>query len=275
MGGFQVDWAYRGEFPDGSDEDDYKDFITMDNRSIAWEYLRRNPAYIKGWLQLSETGGWDASDADKLTALCERFGLLEGFCPNPYQRSVPFFATEVPINAPNLMGSWNSDGALFVRYGYIPAARPSIDVRLSLELPFEAQAAQIEHFWNKIRTEQKLPPVLRKPTEQQPEVHMRYCRILDALASGITSDSALADYLGMKEENRVDRVAKRRKAALALRDGGYQEIARLTAWREPPAVRKKWLSEPDLDERRAMQMKYKRTAPMWKKIKVRDPETSA
>jgi hypothetical protein len=53
----------------------YAELENASARELAWEFLRRNPRYVRNWEQLDDTQPDDTQPDDAAEAIAERWGL--------------------------------------------------------------------------------------------------------------------------------------------------------------------------------------------------------
>ena len=201
---------------------------------VAFEFLRRNPAYWEFWQQVCSPAPCDLTEqsenADETyrqvkQRAADEFGLWEVVDPR-----LPLEGDRIP---------WTPSASLSSRYEYALASGDAyakteyrfgrhtppdtITIDLRADAPVDTQVEFVRWLLNRVRVSMGLDH--RSLPRFQRRLFAHYLRLLDARNDG-ASLSIIADHLCPGEDSviAVDLVRKRLSMAEAMRDGGYRDL---------------------------------------------------
>jgi len=224
---------------DWKDPAQYEYVTELNDRELAWEFLRRNPDYIEGfkrWSALMQCR--EVREADVLCdTLCEQFRLSKTIgLLNPYLNALEqgqlgfaptiFDGDDLPTQ--ELLRYW-IDGEEVSFMDDIPplSSRLCMEVRIVAERPLEEQLDAIRDYyeWMHRRGDRPLKSEKPKTVRNRPQEFKNYLRILDAKIEGVlNADIAGVMYPGEVRKPAQDKISKQLKKANEWMSSGYLKL---------------------------------------------------
>lgn len=195
-------------------------------RILAWEFLRRSPAYQDDWMEWKFLASASRMNVDEEAAsiadvraadICTRYGITS--LSNP--------VTGASIDFSQNLGATQS-GFDWLAIEGVPGYSdlnlkagagngPVLTARFSLNRPIAPQLKELRNLVDIL--EQTLSAPRRRPKLQFGSL-VTYLRILDGEADGAHRQELIRTLYNGRE----DTFDKARRAALKLRDGGYRDL---------------------------------------------------
>jgi hypothetical protein len=220
--------ACRDAFPEQNPDwrQPYNHVEAWTDVRIAFEFLRRNPAYwefVEQVYSLGESDSPDETYRQIKQRLADEFGLWEVVDPR------------LPMEVNRIL--WTPSASLSSRYAYALARGDSyaeteyrfgrhsppdtITIDLRADAPVDAQVDFVRWLLNRVRRAMGLDH--RNVPRFQRRLFPDYLRLLDARNDG-ASLATIAEHLCPGEDSiiAVDLIRKRLSMAEAMRDGGYR-----------------------------------------------------
>lgn len=178
---------------DWKQSEDYKDMENLDSDQWAWEFLKRNPAYIKEWNRLTE--GWTEEEKElkRIYLLAPEWGLKTYLNPDAKHfyhniRFIPYGGEEEIISSLNfkdtkgtvfLASNLEITGEVLYRFNTRHPIKPQIDLAKKNLLALQQKQKGGEK---------------RKAFKPRRDEWILLIRILDATAAG-AKDKVIASIL--------------------------------------------------------------------------------
>jgi len=243
-------WCEPGETQalDWKNAEDYAFVLQLQDRELAWEFLRRNQDYVKGfseWAALRQNISqkaaessyrvsdeqcqeWEQTLDQECDALCDQFGISKNFGIRHPDAGAPLFEVE-DVKVCEFLRYWIDGVELPLCDDLPPNTKLCMDVRVVAERSIDEQLAEIRRWYFSMREMygEHLPTRTVGSIRLQKSLYPEYLRILDAKSKGATN----AEITAVLFPNDVDNIAaqkrlsERIKSARKIVNGGYLAIA--------------------------------------------------
>jgi hypothetical protein len=245
---FSIYRVCRGAHPAKNPDwrESYDRVARWTGEAIAFEFLRRNPAYWELW-ELVQRDAPSADQFREVQRLMARFGLWRVNDPR------------LPL-ADRQFGPWSVTASISARYLYTvqsaaqgdhteyrfgkPAPPDTITIDLRADAPVEAQVDFVRWVLNRVRVSRGIDH--RNAPRFQRSLFGDYLRLLDARDDG-ASFKTIAREVYPRRKEAVDLVRKRLKAAQALTEGGYKDMLLWGSVHIPELLQKIPVHDPFLE----------------------------
>jgi len=211
----------------------------LENTSLAWEFLRRNPEYradvgswLPQWLALDKVGCeklelWEPVEA-KMERLCEKWKLWPVFGLGiPNSRRPPNFKNlQVPLG-PDIVG-WSINGEIEDYSSSLGDYGPAVTLRIHLNQPVSEQLKATKKIIESVAEAYgvKPPRLCHKDVRRQDRKYPLYLQILDARLEG-ASLAVIAKALYGPDREAYEAARDDTRTAVGLAQGGYLGLCRL------------------------------------------------
>jgi len=192
---------------------------------LAWQFLRRNNAYIDAW---NHQQSLLVKDLNKATDFAREKAALFHlddkhplYDPRLYLPAPLFSVNNVPCG--RLLRTNLGEGFGPERKPITDdSSDPAVDLRLYLGAPYDEQVKKLKNLFTYYQN--KLPSGYANPKAKPHRYNLvEYCRILDALKEGV-APKEIADTLWSNNENRHEKFYQKKASAEKLVNFGYIKI---------------------------------------------------
>ncbi|HEY9081560.1 transcriptional regulator domain-containing protein [Magnetovibrio sp.] len=211
---------------------EYENIRGLRSRELAWQFLRRNPAYrsdYEAWKTVYEEAPLQAKEIE--INLCEKYGIATrpgdlrpnlGLANPHFFVPSPFFTVEDKRVTPVVLTRWPSPDRP-QKYNRVPEVpeEPCIDIRMYAHSPFSYQQKQLKKIFDSFVN------LAEESRRQIDDTYIEYLRILDGVHIGATIKE-IANHLGQKtdfKDNLYNRYSKKKKRAVQIMECDYVKIA--------------------------------------------------